>query len=388
MAAGATGSVDFVVTVDLPVPTGFTNVTNTATIDDDDTYGVDVVEDSSTYDVAITTGAMGDRIWIDLNEDGVQDGGETGAPAGTVVNLLDQTGAAILDTDGNAVTTTTGVDGAYDFDGLPAGDYRVEVVAPAGYSAFDGATIDRTLAAGGDVNDADIPINARAEIGDKVWIDANGDGIQGETDGLDGVTVRLLDSAGDPVQSGGADVTDVTSGGGLYSFPGLLPGTYQVELIESSLPAGYAITTAQNSGDIAVGPPTSSTPPTSGSMRSARSRANSGSTPTNPPPRPVPRATTGWPVSEISLLDGLGAPVLDGGGLAITTLTDADGNYSFTGLLADTYQTAVTRSAPGRLFGDHVAELRRHRARCRRRNPTSTSAPTGADRWATRCSTT
>ena len=56
-----------------------------------------------------------------------------------------------------------------------------------------------------------------AAIGDRAFVDANGNGIQdaGEA-GLDGVTVRLLD-AGDAIAA------QVTSGGGLYLFAGLAP---------------------------------------------------------------------------------------------------------------------------------------------------------------------
>ncbi|MCP9769361.1 hypothetical protein EGI22_15760, partial [Lacihabitans sp. LS3-19] len=50
-------------------------------------------------------------------------------------------------------------------------------------------------------------------IGDKVFSDINGDGIQDGTEpGLDGITVYLLDNTGNKIDS------TITAGGGLYEF--------------------------------------------------------------------------------------------------------------------------------------------------------------------------
>ncbi|WP_156876571.1 SdrD B-like domain-containing protein [Microbacterium luticocti] len=62
------------------------------------------------------TYAIGDVVWIDADEDGVQDAGEKPL-AGVRVDLLQ---------DGEVVgTTTTDAHGRYVFDGLPAGTYQV-----------------------------------------------------------------------------------------------------------------------------------------------------------------------------------------------------------------------------------------------------------------------
>lgn len=73
-----------------------------------------------------------------------------------------------------------------------------------------------------------------ASIGDFVWHDLNGNGIQdaGEP-GIDGVTVNLYDGAG------GFVATTTTSGGGAYTFTGLTQGDYFVEFIR---PAGFDFT--------------------------------------------------------------------------------------------------------------------------------------------------
>ena len=66
------------------------------------------------------TGAIGDRVWLDEDGDGVQDAGETGIP--NVEVQLSGTDAL-----GNAVslTTTTDANGNYLFPDVPVGDYTV-----------------------------------------------------------------------------------------------------------------------------------------------------------------------------------------------------------------------------------------------------------------------
>ena len=78
----------------------------------------------------IGAGAIGDRVWLDENGDGVQDAGEAGIPNLTVT----LTGT---DANGNpvALTTVTDADGGYVFSGLlpsNAGGYTITVTPPAG----------------------------------------------------------------------------------------------------------------------------------------------------------------------------------------------------------------------------------------------------------------
>ena len=78
-----------------------------------------------TYDFGFwKPAAIGDRVWIDVNHNGIQDTGEVGVP-GVGVTLHDSTGATV----GH---TTTDANGLYLFDRLPAGGYQV---------CFDVATI-------------------------------------------------------------------------------------------------------------------------------------------------------------------------------------------------------------------------------------------------------
>lgn len=81
-------------------------------------------------------------------------------------------------------------------------------------------------------NAAALSLPLPASIGDRVWIDANNNGIQdaGET-GYSGATVSLQTCAG------AAMGTTTTDTNGIYSFTGLLPGSYKVIF---TLPSGNA----------------------------------------------------------------------------------------------------------------------------------------------------
>ncbi|NQT51474.1 hypothetical protein HQ576_05460, partial [bacterium] len=179
-----------------------------------------------------TTGpdaGIGDRVWHDIDQDGIQDDGEPGI-SDVEVNLYDGTGAY-------QDTTTTDATGFYEFRGLVAGDYFVEFVPPTGWvvSPQDAGTDDtadsdanptdgRTIVTTLDNNEYDptwdcglyLPEPEPASIGDLVWHDLNKDGIQdaGEP-GIDGVTVTLYDAAG------AVAGTTTTAGGGLYLFDDL-----------------------------------------------------------------------------------------------------------------------------------------------------------------------
>lgn len=69
--------------------------------------------------------ALGDYVWYDMDEDGIQDEGEMGVPNVTVnlYNCADELLATML----------TNGDGYYLFDQLQPGDYYVEFILPEGY---------------------------------------------------------------------------------------------------------------------------------------------------------------------------------------------------------------------------------------------------------------
>ena len=65
-------------------------------------------------------GAIGDRVWIDLDRDGLQDPGEPGA-RNIQVQLLDESDSVIDETH-------TAPGGEYSFINLPAGSYQIQIL--------------------------------------------------------------------------------------------------------------------------------------------------------------------------------------------------------------------------------------------------------------------
>ena len=188
-------------------------------------------------------GRIGDRVWEDADGDTLQDAGEVGLP-GVTVNLYQ--GSTLVRT----TQTEPGSSGYYIFVNLSASSYRVDVdestLPPDYVLTTHNEPMDVTIASGASFLDADFGywLAGHGSIGDRVFYDLNGDGLpddDGNEPGINGVTVRLY--AGDCPPSGNPLRTQVTAGNGDYDFINLLPGTYCVDVDESTLPVGYTLTT-------------------------------------------------------------------------------------------------------------------------------------------------
>ena len=123
-------------------------------------------------------------------------------------------------------TTTTDADGHYLFDGLPAGRYTVTATTPDGLQstivvggdpALDSST-DSEDSAPLSLGDTDTSLDfgfwaPQVSVGDYVWFDVNGDGIQDVTDvPLEDVTLTITYPDGSPVKNVyGEDVTTTTT---------------------------------------------------------------------------------------------------------------------------------------------------------------------------------
>lgn len=235
----------------------------------------------------LPTGSIGDYVFSDVNNDGLQDA--TDLPIGGLPVTLYRTdyradGARENYTD----RTVTDADGRYLFDDLPCNllregaqegstdpndyvggvytVYRVVFGDPGGgfvptlrYAGddperdsnidasrtVDNLTLSVSIGADGTLTGQDdLSIDAGfvqpAQLGDRVWIDVDRDGIQGPDEpGVNGVTVNLyrLDADGAAPETPIATTQTAPKDGedGYYLFENLVPGRYVVEFDISGL---------------------------------------------------------------------------------------------------------------------------------------------------------
>ncbi|HCS9120151.1 TPA: carboxypeptidase regulatory-like domain-containing protein [Staphylococcus pseudintermedius] len=207
------------------------------------TWDNDIVKSSSggTADGNEASYQLGDKVWNDVNKNGIQDQGETG---------IADVKVTLKDLDGNILDTTyTNTNGKYIFDNLKNGNYQVDFETPEGYAASPSNQ-------GNDALDSDGPTNAQAvisdgnnltvdqgfyqtetpthNVGDKVWEDLNKDGIQDQNEpGIANVKVTLKDADGNVVD------TRTTDDKGNYLFEKVKEGEYTIEF---ETPEGYTPT--------------------------------------------------------------------------------------------------------------------------------------------------
>ncbi len=203
---------------------------------------------ASRYDFCeAAPGRISGYVYHDQNQNGRRDSAEQPIPQ-TTIELVNLTGQVVA-------TTHTNAQGYYEFNDVLPGNYSIRQLQPAGYldgldqaGTIDGVTVGtatnpgdliagvllRQGQSGVDYNFGEL---RPASLAGRVHLDANGDCTYNPGEQLlSGVTIRLLDAAGQEV------ARTTTDSAGRYKFEGLPPGTYTV--IETQ-PEGYFSGTAK-----------------------------------------------------------------------------------------------------------------------------------------------
>jgi protocatechuate 3,4-dioxygenase beta subunit len=307
------------------------------------------------YDFSVQAPAsIAGMIHVDLNGDCIYEPGEP-LLAGVTVQLLDSSNTVVA-------TTTTDQNGQYKFSDLRPGTYTVHEVQPAGYFEFGdsvgsaGGTLEGldtianvTLGSGVNGTDYDFCVQAPASIAGMIHVDLNGDCIYEPGEPLlAGVTVQLLDSTNKIV------ATTTTDQNGQYKFSDLRPGTYTVHEVQ---PAGYfefgdsvgsAGGTLEGLDTIANVTLGSSVNATDYDFCVQAPASISGM---------IHVDLNGDCVYEPGepLLAGVTVQLLNSADqIVATTITDQNGQYSFTGLRPGTYTVHEVQPAGYFEFGDSV----------------------------------
>ena len=221
---------------------------------------------------------MGNIVFSDVNNNGLFDTGETGV-AGAQLELYTSTDSTVNNGDDVKVGTTfnTGSDGIYSFTGLSAGKYFVKLTPPITHprrsttssNADNGIDNDNNgvsqSATGAPIYSPLITLSALTEpgsllapfgsnvdntidfglrptfcsIGNLVYKDANNNGVYDSGEGVGGVRVELLNSAGSFVTSTTTSAT--ASKRGQYQFTSVVPGSYYVRVPASEFATGKAL---------------------------------------------------------------------------------------------------------------------------------------------------
>ena len=241
---------------------------NEATVTGKDVTGKSVSDKDPSHYYGKTPSCLGNFVWFDKNANGIQDVRESGI-SGVKVELLTSNGQPVKDVNGNTVAPqTTSANGEYKFCNLDKGSYIVKVTPPSGYlvspqnqggddtkdsdiNPSNGQTTTINLAEGANDMKWDAGLYKTSCIGDYVWVDYDGDGIQGtdsRESGLAGVVVTLLDENGNSVKdiNGNAISPQTTGADGKYQFCNLKPGKYKVKMVEND---PYYYVTYKNRGN-------------------------------------------------------------------------------------------------------------------------------------------
>lgn len=198
--------------------------------------GINIVsgDNGTGYDFSEVGASISGTVYVDQDRSGGLDPGENDRISGVLIELYDSTGTTLID------SMSTDANGNYQFDDLPADNYVIREIHPAEYSSTTPDVRNVTLPTTG-LTDQNFGENLW-DLGDRVWFDTDGDGVQdaGEP-GLENVGVTLTYAGLDGDFSTTADniiYNTSTDASGAYGFEDLFNGVYRVTIASLDLPSG------------------------------------------------------------------------------------------------------------------------------------------------------
>ncbi len=241
---------------DLPAGTAFGYDLDGAATAGTASFPLGEAQNRTDVDFGVTgTGKIGDLVWLDRNADGAVDSSEPPL-AGVGVRVLWSGQDGVLGTaDDVTYAAVTSATGAWQVTGLPAGPYAVTLdpaTFPAGTvaasdpdgqrgAAADATVTNRALTAGQSDQTLDFGLRGTGALGDLVWLDRNGDGVQDPAEpGLPGVGVQVTWPGTDGTFGTADDLvlTATTGASGAWSLADLPAGSYRVRVLPASYPSG------------------------------------------------------------------------------------------------------------------------------------------------------
>ena len=257
----------------------------------------------------------------------------------------------LLDASGNVVaTTTTDAHGAYAFTNLEEGTYKVRVrkegpIADLVQTEDPDATKDNTS---GDITlELNDPIKENVNFGyisdnsisGTIYRDDNrSNSLNGGEAGYPEQTVQLLDKDGQVIK------TTKTDANGNYSFDNLPDGTYSVKVVKDG-----ALTDLEQTEDPDGAKDSASEPITLDEDNPTKKNVNFGYVPDYFIKGTIYRDgnRSGALDAGEKLYEGVTVNLVGADGTVVaTTMTDADGTYSFDKLPAGTYTVTVAQDGP------------------------------------------
>jgi protocatechuate 3,4-dioxygenase beta subunit len=243
--------------------------------------------------------------------------------------FLDVNDNGLLDV--GELQTSTDADGVFNFTDLGPGSYRVRLQGQPGWTQTTGNPSDLPAVSASDITDIVFGAFANNTILGQVFEDTDGNGILDDGEiGLADWTV-FLDANDNGVLDDG-ELSSVTDSLGNYAFGDLAPAIYRVRMVPQTgwvQSSAHAEDLTASSGNAFADVNLGAFRPISISGRVFQDDDNDGAQ------GQTELGLAGWTI----FLDSDGNDTFDEGELS--TVTDADGNFTFTNLGPGTYRVRI-----------------------------------------------